>query len=133
MKTIDSNSFDHLESLLPENKKSFTIKEVAKILIRSPQFVRDALNSGKIKGFALKGRSLNKEQSRFSYLIPRHNILVYLLQSSNYSFEWYRLTLCALLSKATKSQLEYFKEHIDKLLEKINNKPAKPLKNLGLK
>lgn len=117
MSNLHSNSLDHLKWLLPEHKKSLSVRETAKILGKSTQFVRDAFRSGKIQGFALEGGSL-KDQIRASYLIPSQNLLCYLHQHANYGPADYRHAMIDLFSKASKTQLQYFKEYIDSLIAK---------------
>jgi len=118
MKLFHFDPFEHL----PNNKDLFSIKEVAKIINKSPQFTRDAFKNGKILGYALKGRSLNKPQNRSAYLIHKDDIILYLLQHANHSPEERNHQIKQLLIKSSESQLRYFQATIQNELKKRTQK-----------
>lgn len=124
MKLSHCDPFEHLRLLLPKNKDLFSIKEVAKIINKSPQFTRDAFRNGKILGYALKGRSLNKPQDRCAYLIHKDDIILYLLQHANHSPEERNKQMKQLLIKGSESQLKYFQKAIQTELEKRTQKSS---------
>lgn len=123
MKRSHIDPSDHLRFLLPEGKEFFSIKEVAKIINKSTQFTRDAFRNGKLLGYALKGRSLDKSQNRSAYLIHRDDIIIYLLKHANHAPQDYQDLLTELLKRGTNAQLEYFQEAIQ--LE-INERSKNP-------
>lgn len=120
MKRSHTDPLDHLRLLLPEGKDLFSIKEVAKIINKSPQFTRDAFKNGKLLGYALKGRSLNKPQKRNAYLIHRDDIIIYLLKHANHPPHEFRNRIVELLTKGSKSQLEFFQEIIKNKLQELS-------------
>lgn len=123
MKQSRNSPFKHLRLLLPEGKDLFSIKEVASVINKSAQFTRDAFKNGKLLGYALKGRSLNKNQGRSAYLIHRDYIVLYLLRHANHSAEDYKEQMSQLLIKGTKAQLKYFEKIIKVELKSRTHKP----------
>lgn len=77
-KVTQSHHFDYL---LPAGKEWFTPKEVAAIIGRTDQFVRDALDSRRILGHSCSARGAQK---RRTYHIHRDGLLLFLLETANY-------------------------------------------------
>lgn len=81
----------------------FSAKEVAAILGRTDQFVRDLLENRRLFGHALCGRG---ESSRRSYQIHRTAIELYLLETANYSPDDYGKKLIRLIKSLPRQEQE---------------------------
>lgn len=83
MNTEDAYGF--FESLLPNNKNWYTAKEVAAILGKSDQYVRDCFDNQKILGHAFNGKAKKGKEKRHSYQVSRQGLLLFLMETANYS------------------------------------------------
>jgi hypothetical protein len=70
--------------LLPHGKEWYTSKEVAQVIGRSAQYVRDCFDNQKLMGHALNARGAAGEEKRKSYQIPRAALMLYLMETANY-------------------------------------------------
>lgn len=104
-----SKQQEHFESILPDKKIWFSPKEVAAVIGRSDQYVRDCLDSQRILGHALKGRAIKGKEIRKSYQIHRTGLILFLLETANYSSEDMFDRIIELVSDAPK-------EFVQKLL-----------------
>jgi hypothetical protein len=93
----------HYETLFEADKVWYTTGEAAKILGMTPQFVRNAFESQALMGQEL---SASAGASRKMKLIHRDCLLVYLLETANYTPADYLLRLKGLLHKRPKAELE---------------------------
>jgi hypothetical protein len=98
-----TNIFLHIDPA----KEWFTAKEVAALLGRTDQFVRDLLEHRRLLGHALCGRG---ESPRKSYQIHRKALELYLLQTANFQPEEYVQRICQLLRRLPREQRERIKE-----------------------
>jgi hypothetical protein len=74
----------HFSFLLPPNKQWFSPKEVASMIGRTDQFVRDAFDNQKILGHQNNGRARKGKERRRTYQIHREAVLLFLLETANY-------------------------------------------------
>ncbi len=114
---INNLHCEHFEFLLPPNKQWFSPKEVAYIIGKSDQYVRDAFDNQKIFGHILSGRAPKGAERRKTYQIPREGILLYLMQTANYNSEDFYDMLCEILKNRTLSQLLKIQKTIDALIK----------------
>lgn len=85
MKNIERNkNSKHFFDFLPENQNWFSPKEVAVIIGRSDQFVRNSFYTGKILGHISNGIAPKGEEKRVYLRVHRDAIIMYLLESANY-------------------------------------------------
>lgn len=108
---------EHFEFLLPPTKKWFTPKEVACIIGKSDQYVRDAFDNQKIFGHILSGRAPKGSERRKTYQISRENLLMYLMETANYNFEDFTDRFTEILKNRTPSQLLKIQQIIDKIIQ----------------
>lgn len=97
-----ANFLAFLEGIDPK-KLWFSAKEVASILGRTDQFVRDLLDNRRLFGHALCGRG---ESSRRSYQIHRTAIELYLLETANYSPDDYGRRIIRLIKSLPQEEQE---------------------------
>lgn len=86
MKEIQRDNISkHFTDFVPSNQQWFSPKEVARIIGRSDQFVRNSFYSGKILGHLSNGIARKGEEKKSYLRVHRDAILMYLLESANYS------------------------------------------------
>lgn len=73
---------DAYADYLPAGQKWFTAKEAAHVLGKSPQYVRNCFDSGRIMGHCM-----GSGEERHTYMIPRHALELYLAETANYCTE----------------------------------------------
>jgi hypothetical protein len=91
------------------NKQWFTAKELAALLGRTDQFVRDLLENRRILGHALCGRGVSE---RKSYQIHRRAVELYLLQTANFQPDDYVDSLARLIQCLPRDQRERIRNQI---------------------
>lgn len=99
--------FAKLVNLDPQ-KVWFSAKEVAALLGRTDQFVRDLVENQRIMGHALSARG---ESCRKSYQIHRSALAIYLMKTANYccrDFENHLLQLLNFLPKDRRDALKKY-------------------------
>lgn len=116
---VQKVDFEHFEFLLPPNKRWFSPKEVAHIIGKSDQYVRDAFDNQKIFGHVLSGRAPKGEERRKTYQISRENLLMYLIQTANYNFDDFSDCLHEILKNRSLAQLLHIQHIIDNLIKHI--------------
>ena len=92
--------------LIDPTKQWFTAKEVAALLDRTDQFVRDLIENRRILGHALFGRGAS---DRKSYQIHRSAVELYLLQTANFQPDEYVERLLLLAKRLPKPQREWLR------------------------
>lgn len=83
------DAFDKTVSLINNDKKILSVSEVSRLINKSHQFVRDAINNRKLLAYAIQGRTSGKSQNRKTYCIPKINVVLFLLNNSIPSFNDY--------------------------------------------
>ncbi|WOO41179.1 hypothetical protein [Rubellicoccus peritrichatus] len=76
-------AIDYFDPMLPSGQEWFTPKEVAAMIGRSDQYVRDCLKTGRILGHQFDGKGGN-ERRRGRYQIHREGLALFLLETANY-------------------------------------------------
>lgn len=96
----------HFNSLLIDGKQWYTPKEMALVIGRTDQYVRDCFDNGRILGHTLSGRGRG-EAKRRSFQIHRDAVLLFLLETANYTPTDFADHLAQLLSKRAKDERQY--------------------------
>ncbi|MBK1859483.1 hypothetical protein, partial [Cerasicoccus arenae] len=86
----------HFSPLLPTDKTWFNTKDVASMLGRTDQYVRDCYDSGRLPGHRLAAGPVS-ERTRHVYQFHRDALLMYLLETANYTPEDFEERLAALI------------------------------------
>ncbi len=74
----------HFEFMLPPGQQWFSPKEVASLIGRTDQFVRDAFDNQKILGHQNNARARKGHERRRTYQIHREAVILFLLETANY-------------------------------------------------
>ena len=109
-------STEHFEFLLPSKQIWFSPKEMAEIIGRTSQYVRDAFDNQKILGHLSNGKSSIGGERRRHYLILRENVLLFLLETANYEPADFMDRVVEILTNRTISQLLILQEKISKII-----------------
>ncbi len=96
---------EHFASLMPEGQEWFSPKEAGNIIGRSDQFIRDSFYTGKIMGHTSNGIAPKGEEKKSYLRVHRDAIIMYLLESANYTPESFMEGLESILSKRSDYQL----------------------------
>ncbi|MGF1483617.1 MAG: hypothetical protein ACFBZ8_04560 [Opitutales bacterium] len=81
---VPDTHFAHFEHLLPPAQEWFRPAEVARIIGRTDQFVRNCFDNQKILGHTYNSRAPRGRERRRAYQIHRDALLLYLLETANY-------------------------------------------------
>ncbi len=95
----------HFGDFVPPNQQWFSPKEVAAIIGRSDQFVRNSFYSGKIMGHMSNGLARKGEEKKSYLRVHRDAILMYLLESANYTPDTFMEGIEQLLQNRSQYQL----------------------------
>ena len=93
------------DDFIPPNQQWFSPKEVASITGRSDQFVRNSFYNGKIFGHMSNGLAKKGEEKKSYLRVHRDAILIYLLESANYSPDIFMEGIEKLLRNRSQYQL----------------------------
>ena len=110
-------STDYFRFMVPE-KTWFSPKEMANIVGKTDQYIRDAFDNQKIFGHTSNGRSPRGQEKRKTYQIHRDGILLYLLETANYSPEDFAERIVDLIRLKPETTLKKIKMTVDNLLTK---------------
>jgi len=106
MKTDPRSEF--FSGLLPPGKLWFTPPEVAPLIGRTPQYIRNTINAG-----ALMGHVAGQDQgTRQNHRIHRHALLLYLRQSACYE----PVDFLEQLAEVIATLPPYHRKQLDKIL-----------------
>lgn len=105
---------DHFAFLLPPSQEWFSPKEVAAIIGKSDQYVRDAFDNQRILGHASNARSA--QVRRKSYQIHRDGLLLFLLETANYEPADFLQRVAGLLRHRSRPELEKLQGELDRLI-----------------
>lgn len=99
----------YLDTFFPleAGREWFTPKELAALLGRTDQFVRDMLENDRILGHALRGRG---QSERRCYQIHRNAVELYLLETANFTPEDYVERLFRLIRRLPRPYRERVRE-----------------------
>jgi hypothetical protein len=84
MPLAPEDTAQHFEFLLPPGQQWFSPKEVASLIGRTDQFVRDAFDNQKILGHQNNAKARKGRERRRTYQIHREGVLLFLLETANY-------------------------------------------------
>ncbi len=111
---------------LPQNKEWFSPKEVAAVIGKSDQYVRDCFDNQKILGHASNGRAKKGEEKRKSYWIHRDAVVLFLLETANYEPQDFTEHIVDLLKKQPTFQLKKVFSWLQGLIIDKPNLSGKP-------
>ncbi|MDR3144474.1 MAG: hypothetical protein LBT64_03170 [Puniceicoccales bacterium] len=109
----ETKSYEHFSFLLPAAKQWFSPKEMAVIIGKTDQYVRDAFDNQKILGHLFNGRAPKGAEKRKTYMIHRENVLLFLFETANFLPDDFMERLCEILGNRTVSQLLRIQKKID--------------------
>jgi hypothetical protein len=112
-------SYEHFSFLLPTSKRWFSPKEMAAIIGKTDQYVRNAFDNQKILGHLLNGSAPKGAEKRKTYMISRENILLFLFETANFSPDDFLDRLVEILLNRSVSQLLKIQKQIDSI---VNNR-----------
>lgn len=111
------NTRQHFAYLLPKDKQWFTPKEVAEIIGRSPQYVRNAFEDQQLMGHTLSVQTQAGTAMRKRHQITREALLLFLLETANYEPKNFVTRLEGILKRLERKDLNTVKGWINNLLE----------------
>ncbi|MDR0740556.1 MAG: hypothetical protein LBF34_02485 [Puniceicoccales bacterium] len=114
------NSHTQFFSFMVPDKEWFSPKEMANIVGKTDQYIRDAFDNQKIFGHTSNGRSPRGQEKRKTYQIHRDGVLLYLLETANYSSEDFTERIVDLIRSKPDTILKKIKSTVDNLLIKWN-------------
>lgn len=114
---ITNQAIEFFKNKLP-NQEWFSPKEVATIVGKTDQYIRDAFDNQKILGHTSNGRSPKGKEKRKTYQIHRDGVILYLLETANYDPEDFSERIRELLYSQPMSTLVNLKSTIENLLRK---------------
>jgi hypothetical protein len=118
MKIMNNNR--QLFNFIVPNKEWFSPKEMADIVGKTDQYIRDAFDNQKIFGHTYNARSPRGKEKRKTYQIHRDGVLLYLLETANYSPEDFTERIVDLIRSKPDFVLKRIKSTVDNLLTKWN-------------
>lgn len=89
---------------LPPDKVWYSTTEVAKILGRTAQYVRDCFEAGSLPGHRMAARAANGAP-RYYYQFHRDALLLYLLETANYTPDDFADRLAGLIRGRTPEEI----------------------------
>ena len=107
---------DHFGNLFPKGQEWFSPKEAGYIIGRSDQFVRNCFYTGKIMGHISNGLAEKGEEKKTYMRVHKSALMIYLLESANYTPDYYMEKLETLLAERTDYQLLRLEKFIKELL-----------------
>lgn len=96
---------EHFAYLFPKGREWFSPKEAGELIDRSDQFVRNSFYSGKIFGHLSNGLAKRGEEKKTYLRVNKDAIILYLLESANYSPESFMQSLESLILRRSDYQL----------------------------
>ena len=121
---IHTKYSEHFDYLFPKGQQWFSPKEAGNIIGRSDQFVRNSFYSGKIFGHLSNGIAPKGEEKKTYLRVHKDAIILYLLESANYTPESFMESLEDLLMHRSDYQLFRLEKVIKDRLYKSG--PASP-------
>lgn len=100
-----SEASEHFSSLFPKGQEWFSPKEAGYIIGRSDQFVRNSFYSGKIFGHLSNGLAKRGEEKKTYMRVHRDAIVLFLMESANYTPESFMQELESVILNRSDYQL----------------------------
>ena len=107
----------HFSIILPPEKEWFSPKEVASLIGRTDQYIRNCFDNQRILGHTVHGRSAPGKEQRRSYQIHRDCVMLYLMETANYEPEDYLQRVCQVVSRLSYKHLQEVRLQLEKLLQ----------------
>ncbi len=96
----------HFEHLFPEGQEWFSPKEAGFIIGRSDQFVRNGVYNGRLMGHITGAVASSRGEEKKAYLrVHKSALMFYLLESANYTPEFFMQQLEHLIAQRSTYQL----------------------------
>lgn len=111
-------ALEHFGNLLPSSQQWFSPKEMASIIGKTDQYVRNAFDNQKILGHIHNASAPKGKEKKKTYLISRENVLLFLLETANFSPDDFIERLTEILKNRSVPQLLKIQQAIDRLLKK---------------
>ncbi|MDR1413410.1 MAG: hypothetical protein LBI56_00515 [Puniceicoccales bacterium] len=112
--------YEHFSFLLPASQKWFSPKEMAAIIGKTDQYVRNAFDNQKILGHLLNGSAPKGLEKRRTYMISRESVLLFLFETANFSPDDFLDRLHEILANRSLAQLLKIKHKIDSIVGSRN-------------
>jgi hypothetical protein len=112
-------SYEHFSFLVPA-QRWFSPKEMATIIGKTAQYVRNAFDNQKILGHVLNGSAPRGTEKRRTYMISRENVLLFLFETANFSPEDFLERIAEILANRPVSQLLQIRQKIDSIIDNRN-------------
>ena len=106
---------DPLSDIIPPNKIWFTAGEIAKLIGRSSQFVRQAIASGAILAFKFCSKGKDESKLRVHYQVHKDSLNLYLLETLTFEQSDFMKKIENLIVKKAS-----YKD-IDRLIKKLES------------
>ncbi|QYY34941.1 hypothetical protein [Ruficoccus sp. ZRK36] len=103
----------HFERLLPNGQEWFSPKEVAALIGKTDQFVRDCFQNQKILGHTANGRIGARHEKRHRYQIHRDGVLLYLLRTANYEPQDFLSQMGELIRRRSPEEKQMLRRLLD--------------------
>lgn len=111
MHSSTASPIAHFSHLLPAGKLWYTPKEMAQVIGRTDQYVRDCFDNGRILGHTLSGRKKGSEKRR-SFQIHRDCVLLFLMETANYTPQDYLEHLLSLLRNRPRHEQQLIRQQL---------------------
>lgn len=122
MTELDRHHFDHLLT----ERAMLTVTETARLVGLSEQTVIDACDAGRIHCLAFNGGT----GVRMTRRVPRHAVVLFLLQTKTYDVEDYLAGVIGLLSILSVPELRRVHEIMPRILEEAQARKARGVPTL---
>jgi hypothetical protein len=119
-------SIEHFISMLPDAKQWFSPKEMAAIIGKTDQYIRDAFDNQKILGHSLNAKALRGDEKRKTYMIPREGVLLFLLETANFVPSDFMHRIEEILGNRSTHQLLILQKRLNDLVDRrLSGGPSK--------
>lgn len=121
MKKLDNNLdrcpqvSQHFDSMMPSHQRWFSAKEVAAIIGKTDQYVRNVFNNQKILGHVYNDSAPRGAEKKKIYMISK-NVLLFLLEKANFSSANFIDRLVDILRNSYISQLLKIQQNLESLI-----------------
>ena len=96
-----SANYIFFEQLLSDKKAWYTVKEIAAILGKSEQYVRDCFDNQKMLGHVWNAKAKRGKEKRCTYHISRKCLVLFLMETANFDVNDFLNRMNAVAHKRT--------------------------------